>query len=92
MFKIIKESANWCAKQGVYTVTMFSIVLAATLAYFKDCDISTTLPTLVGLYLGHCATRAVSSHWAASRDPQADTDKVIKEVEGLATEVESKEK
>ena len=84
MVKLIKDMANWSAKNGAFFVTVLTVLLVAGLAFFKGVDASSTLPALVGLFLGQTATRAVSSHFAASRDPQCDTAKIIREVEGLA--------
>ena len=86
MFKVIRDVANWSAKNSAFFVTVMTILLVAGLAYFKDVDATSTLPALVGLFLGQTATRAVSSHFAASRDPQCDTAKIIREVEGLSPE------
>ena len=83
MFKFIGNCADWGAKNAPYSLSMTALLIVAGLAFFKDCDASTTLPTLVGLFLGHAATRAVSSHWASSKDDKSDTTQVIREVEGL---------
>ena len=87
MIQIIRDAANWATRNGPYTVTLISIVVATYLSFAKDADINTLLPTLVGLYLGHKASTSVSAHFAASRDPQCDTAQVIREVEGISDKV-----
>ena len=89
MKKFIADVANWCADHGPFVVTILSIFVATHLAFWKDADINTILPTILGLYLGSKATTSVSSHWAASKDDTCDTAKVIQEVEGLSRPVQA---
>jgi xanthine/uracil permease len=72
---------NWMTKNGPFILTFISLVGVIVMAIFKNGDLS-LLATLLGLYLGSTASRAVSSHWAASKDALADTAAVISDVEG----------
>ena len=83
MLKGIREVSNWTTRNGPFVVVTLSIFIAAVLAFYKGTDISSVLPTLVGLYLGSKATSSVSAHIAASRDETCSTAQVIREVEGL---------
>jgi hypothetical protein len=65
----------------------FVLSLVATLgllvlAFFKDVDISMTLPAIVtGYVLGRAGNKA-SNVWAASKDPGADTINAIEKTDG----------
>jgi hypothetical protein len=80
--KFIKDIANWCAHNGAYTMVMFAITIFSVLAFCKGVDISSVVPALVGLFLGQTTSRAISSHWAASRDSASNTSQVIMDIEG----------
>jgi len=80
--KFIKDMADWCAFHGAYTVTILAMLISAYLAVMKDADINSLLPTLIGLFLTHTASRAISSHWAASKDKDCNTADILKIIEG----------
>lgn len=69
-----RESFEWL-------LVMFTVSGLFVLAGWKDVDVNNSLCVLVGSYLSARATVKASSHWAASRDPQANTENVIKETE-----------
>ena len=75
---------NWVAKNGAFVLTFLGMVGIMALAVFKDAD-ATQLGVLLGLYLGQTAGRAISAHMASSRDPNSNTDSVIREIEGTST-------
>lgn len=82
VFKIIREVSNWAAKNGAFVLT--SMCILGTLAgkfLGLVADVNTLLPTLLGLYLSQRAGRAVSAHWAVSKDPNANSVELIKELE-----------
>lgn len=64
-----------------FVITLVSVVGLIGLAWFKGVDITMALPTVVGLYLTGRTASAVSHVWAASKDPNADTAEIVKELE-----------
>ena len=89
---VVSDCFNDLAKNGAFSLTLISIGVIAHLAYSKGYDLSSTLPTVLGLFLGQTTSRAISSHWAASKDPNSDSSQIIREVEGLVSpKKESKE-
>ena len=83
MKQLIKDLANWAAHNGAFVLTFLGMTGIMALAIFKDAD-STQVGVLLGLYLGQTAGRAISAHLASSRDPNADTQSVIRDVEGTS--------
>lgn len=63
-----------------FFLTFTSIFGLFVLAFYKDVDINSSLPAILGLYLGTKASEKASAHWAASRDPNASTADVISSV------------
>ena len=65
-----------------FVLSLIATVGLLALAWFKGVDISMTLPAIVtGYVLGRAGTKA-SHAWSASKDPNADTQKVIEKLEG----------
>jgi len=56
-----------------YTLAVVSVLGVLALAWFKSVDISMLLPTILGLYWGGHAAQNISTGWALSKDPNADT-------------------
>ena len=83
MKKTVSEVANWVARNAPLVVTLIAIMGTMILAFYKDADVNSLLPTLVGLYLGQKTSTSISAHFAASKDPNCDTREVIKDTEGL---------
>lgn len=63
-----------------FLLTLISILGALGLAYFKGVDITSLLPTLLGIYIVSKTTEKSNMIWAASKDPQSNTQEVIKEM------------
>ena len=63
-----------------FLLTLISILGALGLAYFKGVDVSSLLPTLLGIYVVSKATEKSSMVWAASKDANANSGEVIKEM------------
>lgn len=80
--KGVKGVANWMAHNGPFVLTLMAMVGTMVLAVFKDSNVNTLLPTLLGLFLGQKASTTVSAHLAASKDPGCNTAQVIRELEG----------
>lgn len=60
-----------------FILTLISLIGVFALAWSKDLDIQMLLPSVLAIYvLGRTAT-SVSSVWAVSRDPAADTMKAV---------------
>ena len=83
MLKPVRDTANWASRNGAFVVTVLAIAVSTLLAFYKNLDVSSVLPTILGLYLGQKASTSVSAHFASSRDDKCDTAQVIREVEGL---------
>jgi len=65
-----------------FILCLISTIGLLALAWFKQVDISYMLPTIVvGYVVGRAGLKA-SHAWSASKDPQADTQKVIEKLEG----------
>ena len=60
-----------------FILCLFSIAGFFVLSWFKGTDVSISVPSIVGLYIAGRGAAQVSSHWAASKDPEADTAAVI---------------
>jgi len=84
MRQSIKDFFSWVSINGPFVLTFVAITGAMILAVGKDADINMLLPTLLGLYLGTKGGTSISAHWAAMKDPDADTSQIIREVEGLS--------
>lgn len=64
---------------GTFFLTLISIIGSLALAFSKDVDVSILLPSLLGIYVGVHGGVKASNTWAASKDQNADTNKVISE-------------
>ena len=60
-----------------FILTLSSILGIFVLAWFKNLDIQMLLPSVLGIYVIGRTTTNVSTAWAASKDPQADTMKAV---------------
>jgi hypothetical protein len=79
---IVKLFSNFSVMKNYlsFLLTLISILGALGLAYFKGVDVSSLLPTLLGIYVVSKSTEKSAMAWAASSDPKADTGEVIKEM------------
>lgn len=64
-----------------FLLTFISVIGVLLLAWFKNVDIQVLLPSVLGIYIVGRTTTNVSTAWAASKDPQADTLKVCEMVD-----------
>lgn len=64
-----------------FALTLLSVVGIFILAWYKDLDIQMLLPSILGIYILGRTTTNVSTAWAASRDPQADTLKAVEMID-----------
>lgn len=64
-------------------MTFICIVGALALAFVKDVDITTLLPTILGIYVGAKAAVAGNGAWAASKDMNCDTASIIKDTDNI---------
>ncbi|CAB5221402.1 hypothetical protein UFOVP244_155 [uncultured Caudovirales phage] len=62
-----------------FIITLVCVVGILALAFYRNLDLSSLLPTILGLYLGARTIDKTNVAWAASKDPKADTAKVIKD-------------
>jgi hypothetical protein len=56
-----------------FILTFISVIGIFLLAWFKNISIEMLLPSVLGIYILGRTTTNVSTAWAASRDPNADT-------------------
>lgn len=64
-----------------FLLTFISVIGVLLLAWFKDVNIDLLLPTILATYiLGRTSTN-ISTVWAVSRDPKADTIKAAQMVD-----------
>lgn len=64
-----------------FILTLLSIVGVFVLAWYKNIDIQMLLPSILGIYVIGRTTSSVSTTWAASKDPNADTLKAIEMID-----------
>ena len=60
-----------------FLLTFITLTGLFALAFIKDVDIATTLPIVLGIYIGAKTGEKASAHMAASRDSSCDTAAVI---------------
>lgn len=63
-----------------FFLTLISVVGLFALAFYKNVDVTSSLPTVLAIYLGAKTSEKASAHWAASKDPTASTAEVIASV------------
>lgn len=87
MFEAMKPT-----KQNLsFVLTFISIIGLLTLAFYKGVDISMSLPAVLGIYVGARAGQKSLAIYAASKDENADTHAVIRDLEGASKKVDSPE-
>jgi hypothetical protein len=64
-----------------FILTFISVIGIFILAWFKNIDIQMLLPSVLGIYIIGRTTTNVSTAWAASKDPQADTIKACEMID-----------
>jgi hypothetical protein len=64
-----------------FILTLISVIGIFILAWFKNIDIQMLLPSVLGIYIIGRTTTNVSTAWAASKDPQADTIKACEMID-----------
>jgi ABC-type proline/glycine betaine transport system permease subunit len=65
-----------------FILTMICVLGLFALAWFKDVDILSTLPIVLGTYVGARTVEKTVAVRSAASDPNADTRAVIKDVNG----------
>ena len=76
-------------RNGPFVVSLIAVIIAGCLGLIKGVDISSLLPTLLGLYLGHRVTTAVSAHVCSVKDVDGDVNASIRDTEGIIVNNES---
>lgn len=56
-----------------FILTFISVIGIFLLAWYRNINIEILLPSVLGIYILGRTTTNVSTAWAASRDPNADT-------------------
>ena len=74
----IKAIKNYLSFQ----LTLICVVGSLYLGYTNGIDLTLLLPAILGIYVTNRTAEKVSTHWAASKDPTADTEKVIEMISG----------
>lgn len=64
-----------------FILTLLSIIGVFVLAWYKNIDIQVLLPSILGIYVIGRTTTNVSTTWAASKDPSADTLKAVEMID-----------
>ena len=64
-----------------FLLTLISVIGIFVLAWFRNIDIQVLLPSVLAIYIVGRTTTNVSTAWAASKDPQADTIKACEMVD-----------
>ena len=62
---------------STFILTLISILGILLLGVLNGTDVSGTIPTILGIYIGGRSVVKSSAHWAASKDPNADTKAVV---------------
>ncbi len=60
-----------------FFLTLLSVIGFFALAWFKGIDITMAIPAVLSIYIVGRTTTNISATWAASKDPNADTQKAI---------------
>lgn len=58
-------------------VSLIGVLAFAFLHPDQGPGVMTTIPLILGAYAAASASKDISAHWAASKDPNADTESVI---------------
>lgn len=64
-------------------LTLICVIGMFMLAWFKDVDIMSTLPLILGIFIGSKSFEKASTVYSASKDGTCDTHAVIRELEGI---------
>ena len=64
-----------------FILTLMSVLGIFLLAWFKGIDIQVLLPSVLAIYIVGRTSTNISTTWAASRDPNADTLKAVEMVD-----------
>ena len=64
-----------------FILTFISVVGVLVLAWYKNIDIQVLLPSVLAIYIAGRASTNISTTWAASKDPAADTVKVCEMID-----------
>jgi len=61
-----------------FVLCLVSLLGLFLVSLINNIDITGTIPTVLAIYIGGRSVVQSSAHWAASKDPNADTQAVIK--------------
>jgi hypothetical protein len=86
--EVFMKFLNLMFRNGPFVVSLIAVLAIIALAFIKGTNIESLLPTVLGIYLGHKVSTGISSHWAASKDPNCDTQSVIRDTEGIEVKQE----
>lgn len=64
-----------------FWLTLISVVGVLVAHFVLGTDIELLLPTILGIYITNRTAGKVSAHMASAKDPQSDTDSLIKSVD-----------
>jgi hypothetical protein len=94
MQEIMKKLSFLVPSRRTYSffLTLLSLVILFVLAWFKGVDVVTTIPRVLGVYLGTRTADKGVAIMGASRDPNADTAAVINALEHTAMAISDKDK
>jgi len=67
-----------------FILTFISVLGCLALAWHKGVDIEFMLPTILGIYISGKTLERASAVVAASRDPKADTNQLVKDMDDHA--------
>jgi len=62
---------------STFILTLIAIAGTLLLGIVNGTDVSGSIPTILGIYVGGRSVVKSSAHWAASKDPNADTKAVV---------------
>lgn len=78
----ILKNTNLMKHYLSFMLTLVSILGLFALAWFKDVEITAVLPIVLASYIGARTIEKTVSISAASKDPNADTRQVIRDING----------
>lgn len=70
-----------------FILTLLCLIGMFLLAWFKNVDIMATLPVVLGIFIGSKSIEKSAAVYSASKDNTCDTHAVIRELEGIDSEV-----
>jgi hypothetical protein len=64
-----------------FVLSLIALLGVLALAWYKGVNLDILLPSILGIYIVGKSVQKMSGHWAASKDPNANTTEIIEKLE-----------